>query len=457
MVRACYRIPGVPAVLSLTVACWLGGAFAEAAERPAPDLPAGRRAYEQHCARCHGDLGKGDGLDAKRFYPRPRDLSLGIYKFRSTASGTPPSDDDLFDTITQGLPGSNMPDWQQLDEATRWQLVEYLKSLSPVFQQTPPAPVEIAKDPGAAKADAAKGQDAYEQLGCAACHGASGRANGPSAAGLMDDWGLPIRPADLTQGWSYRGGHSPKAVMLRVLTGIDGAGMPSYTGAVTPEDAWQLAYYVASLQQPPAWRHIVPVTTVRGELPGAADDARWASIERADVRLRNAVTSEGEWAGAPTVRAVAVQAAANEEEIALRVTWHDPSREPAEGAAAGGPSDALAVVLKPSGQEGDTVTLQAWPYQGAPALDLHLWSAATSEASEMIAADFTAGPGTTLPSDAHYEDGRWTVTLRRMLKPQEPEGAGLVHADGLTGIAFVVWDGSAPGTRAVSPWIELQL
>ncbi len=456
MVRTFHRTPRYSAVLSLAVACWTGAAVVEAAERPAPDLPTGRKAYAQHCARCHGDQGKGDGLDAKRFYPRPRDLSMGIYKFRSTASGTPPSDQDLFDTITQGLPGSNMPDWQHLDAATRWQLVEYLKSLSPVFQQAQPAPVEIAADPGA-KANLAKGKELYVQLGCAACHGAAGRANGMSAAGLVDDWGMPIRPANLTQGWSYRGGHSPKAVMLRVLAGIDGAGMPSYTGAVSPQDAWHLSYYVASLQQPPKWKYLVPVTTVHGELPGAADDTRWALVERTDVRLRNAVTPEGEWAKPPTVRAVMVQAAANQEELALRVSWDDPSREPADGAAAAGPSDALAMVLKPAGQDGDVVTLQAWPYQGAPPLDMSLWSAAASAASESLATDFTGGRGTPLHNSAHYEDGRWTVTLRRTLMPQEPAGAGVIHPNGLTGIAFIVWDGGNPETRAVSPWIDLQL
>ena len=83
-----------------------------ASEPPAPDLEVGKAAYSQHCARCHGDIGKGDGVDGKRFYPRPRDLTMGVYKFRSTASGNPPSDDDLFRTITRGLPGTNMPDWQ---------------------------------------------------------------------------------------------------------------------------------------------------------------------------------------------------------------------------------------------------------------------------------------------------------------------------------------------------------
>ena len=89
-----------PRVLTLVIALGMPHGFAAAA-RPSRDLAAGKAAYEQSCARCHGATGAGDGVDAKRFYPRPRDLTMGVYKFRSTASGTPPTDDDLFQTMTR--------------------------------------------------------------------------------------------------------------------------------------------------------------------------------------------------------------------------------------------------------------------------------------------------------------------------------------------------------------------
>src|SRR3989338_5839677 len=279
-----HLLPRSSSIIRIVGVALLGCSAVPGWAAPPPDLEVGRAAYQQSCARCHGDQGRGDGVDAKRFSPLPRDLTLGVYKFRSTASGTPPTDEDLFRTITDGLPGSHMPDWRHLDEATRWQLVAYLKSLSPVFEQTRPEPVPVAADPGPARADLAKGRQVYEQLGCAACHGPQGRANGSSAAGLVDDWGKPIRPANLTKGWSYRGGSEPRAVMLRLLAGIDGAGMPSYTGAVSPEDAWQLAYYVASLQEPAHWNLVTRDTRVTGTLPTAGDDPRWASAERTDGR-----------------------------------------------------------------------------------------------------------------------------------------------------------------------------
>ena len=444
------------ASVAIALMGWVAAAAPAAAEAPAPDPKAGNAAYGQYCARCHGETGKGDGLDAKRFYPRPRDFTLGVYKFRSTASGTAPSDEDLFRTITMGLPGSNMPDWQHLDERTRWQLVYYLKSLSPVFEQTQPAPVQTTPDPGSQHADLKKGREIYEKLGCAACHGNAGRANGTSAAGLVDDWGMPIRPANLTQGWSYRGGHDARSVMLRFLTGIDGAGMPSYAEAISPEDAWQLAYYVTSLQEPVYWNMIAHPLRVEGALPETIEDPRWEQAERTDVPLRNVVTAEGEWAAPPTVKAVGFQAVYTAEGIAFRVSWDDPSHSVER------PPDGLALVLKPAGSQGDVVTLQAWPYAGAPALDFCVWTAAAAATSEVLATDLkwvgtqeTSRPS--LRSVAQYEGGRWQLVFQRPLQPSVPEGAAAIAMDGFTSIAFMVWDGGHPDARAVSPWTDLSL
>lgn len=458
--RGAFLRNSVGTALAITIGITSG---ASAAERPQPDLEDGRAAYGQYCARCHGDTGAGDGVDAKRFYPRPRDLKLGVYKFRSTASGTPPADEDLFRTLTNGLPGTNMPDWRHLDEATRWQLVYYLKSLSPVFE-TQPQPITLSGDPGAKQADLKKGRQVYEQLGCAACHGAQGRANGMSSAGLVDDWGMKIRPANLTKGWTYRGGSDPQSIMMRFMAGIDGAGMPSYVDATTPEDAWQLSYYVASLQEPAHWNYIARASHDAAGLPTAIDDPRWAKAERTDVRARNTVTPNGEWANPPTVQSVSFRVIANTHGAAFLITWDDPSQEPAppvEGeAAAPTEPDALALVLRPHGAAGDNVTLQAWPYRGAPDLDLLYWSAETNRAVEAVADSYDAVRGASpaglasLTSASSYQDGRRTLLLHRLYEPGDPHGAGAIHPHGLTAVAFTVWDGGT-GSQAVTPWVDV--
>lgn len=425
----------------------------------------GRAVYLQQCARCHGVEGKGDGYDAKRLSPRPRDLTSGVFKFRTTASGTAPTDQDLFNTITNGLTAGGMPDWKQLDESVRWQLVAYLKTLSTNFTDNPPQPLDFGTDPGRKRIDLAAGKEVYTKLGCASCHGAGGRANGPSAATFTDNWGAPIRPANLTQGWSYRGGSEPESIVQRVLSGIDGSPMPSYAEAATTDEIWQLAHYVRSLQETPRWTMIVRVPQADGELPTDPEDPRWASVPRTDVRLRNTVEPDGRMANPETISAVTFQALHNGETLALRVQWDDPSEDRQDS------GDALAMAFLPHGLEGDVVSLQTWPLSSAPALDWFAWSA-QSGLREVVAHEYDevfAASASMNTRHASYQDGRWTVVLQRPLVPHSPatEGspeergkrAAALSAGMFAPVAFAAWDGGNPdsGRGAVSQWIDLSL
>jgi cytochrome c553 len=72
-------------------------------------LQRGREVYMKHCVGCHGETGAGDGPAVARLLTRPRDFTSGIYKFRSTDSGSLPLESDLYRTITRGLSGVSMP------------------------------------------------------------------------------------------------------------------------------------------------------------------------------------------------------------------------------------------------------------------------------------------------------------------------------------------------------------
>ena len=74
----------------------------------------GKEVYQKNCAHCHGVEGRGDGSAAENLLPQPRDFTRGLYKIRSTQSGQLPTDQDLFDIITEGMPGSSMPDGKLL-------------------------------------------------------------------------------------------------------------------------------------------------------------------------------------------------------------------------------------------------------------------------------------------------------------------------------------------------------
>ena len=58
-----------------------------------------------------------------------RAISLQRYRLVSTWDRVP-TDQDLFDTISRGMPGSAMPSWEHLTTDQRWGLVYYIKSLA---------------------------------------------------------------------------------------------------------------------------------------------------------------------------------------------------------------------------------------------------------------------------------------------------------------------------------------
>ncbi|MFO1514474.1 MAG: cytochrome c, partial [Verrucomicrobiota bacterium] len=115
--------PCFPAVLILATALHLS---AQPAAQPLP----GQRVYEQHCAACHGGKGDGNGPAAVWLYPKPRDFSAGQFKIKSTPAQALPTDEDLFQSVTRGLPGSSMPSFAYLTEGERREVAQYVKFLT---------------------------------------------------------------------------------------------------------------------------------------------------------------------------------------------------------------------------------------------------------------------------------------------------------------------------------------
>src|SRR6266851_3422102 len=72
----------------------------------------GAALYQERCASCHGKTGRGDGEYAGLLDPRPRDFTSGRFKFRSTDTGSLPTDEDLAHSITEGLHGTSMATWK---------------------------------------------------------------------------------------------------------------------------------------------------------------------------------------------------------------------------------------------------------------------------------------------------------------------------------------------------------
>ena len=98
-------------------------------------LARGRNIFMHMCVFCHGEDGNGGGNATEYLYPWPRDFRKGIFKFRTTPTGTLPRDEDLYRTIIEGVPGTSMPAWKDaLTPEDTWALINNIKKFSPRFK-----------------------------------------------------------------------------------------------------------------------------------------------------------------------------------------------------------------------------------------------------------------------------------------------------------------------------------
>jgi mono/diheme cytochrome c family protein len=66
-----------------------------------------------------------------------------------------------------------------------------------------------------------------------------------------DDWGNPIRPANLNRG-VYKGGRRPLDIFWRIAKGINGAQMPAhYPSPLDDKKVWDLVNFVLALPYEP--------------------------------------------------------------------------------------------------------------------------------------------------------------------------------------------------------------
>jgi mono/diheme cytochrome c family protein len=211
----------------------------------------GRTLYEANCTQCHGVAGDGNGYGAPFLVPPPRDFTTAAYKFRTTGSGSLPTDEDLFRIISRGANGTGMPPWQYLlTEQERWALVDYVKTFSPRFASGKPPAIHPLPVPPAKPSDPARGKTLYAEMQCAKCHGAEGRGDGPSALTLTDGKGRHINSRDFTTPAAFRTGWNEAEIVRTFETGLNGTPMPSYAGSMSAQEQYDLAAYVMSMAGP---------------------------------------------------------------------------------------------------------------------------------------------------------------------------------------------------------------
>lgn len=347
--------------LGMLLAAWPGIATGN----PGSEETTGRKLFGQYCSPCHGQMGRGDGELAYLLYPKPRDFTQRLFKLRSTPSGEVPTREDLRRTIVEGMPGTAMPSFAFLQDRKIDALVEEVRKLGGFEGASPhrvpvPRPLPFSDDLVSA------GRRVFTDLGCAQCHGVSGKGDGPSAKSLRDNWGYPIPVRDFTRG-TYVGGGEPENLYLRFVTGMDGTPMPSYLGmlqemgkteAERQRLTWGLVYYVKSLETEEAReRHGVPPEN--GIL-----SARKVSPRRSENYFTDSFN--GDWSQAPLYAiplsrlwqkdndnrtVIMVRALYNRRYVAVMMEWADSTQD-GEMVRVQDFQDAAAVQFSVKGEPG---------------------------------------------------------------------------------------------------------
>jgi mono/diheme cytochrome c family protein len=98
---------------------WKAPRAAKALRNPVTGVGGAGAVVEANCASCHGDGGKGNGPAALALPTKPADWT--------SARVQQQSDGEIFWKITNGR--AVMPAWKHLPEQTRWELVNYIRSL----------------------------------------------------------------------------------------------------------------------------------------------------------------------------------------------------------------------------------------------------------------------------------------------------------------------------------------
>jgi mono/diheme cytochrome c family protein len=271
----------------------------------------GYEAYMLYCYACHGEQGDGRGPASAGMRPPPRNFQQAKFKFAGVPAGQLPVDEALDRTVRRGLHGTPMLPWDITDgerhaliqyiktfkapgaEKNRWQ-----------EEEVGPA-IEISPDPWKGKeAEAvALGERVYHvsgegYAGCSGCH--AGYAPFDTVATMtqeitkepvagfredfyrttpresqypieVDDRGETVKPhmvmvpdflfhkvktvyplgTQIRDGFMRLVEYSPDMqrtdLYRTIASGIDGAAMPTWKGALPEENLWALTYYVQSL------------------------------------------------------------------------------------------------------------------------------------------------------------------------------------------------------------------
>jgi mono/diheme cytochrome c family protein len=274
-------------------------------------LSQGHESYMLYCYGCHGEHGDGTGPASVGMRPPPRNFQQAKFKFAGVPAGQLPVDEALDRTLVRGLHGTPMLAWDipEVERVRVIQYLKTFKTpgaeKSRWQEEEPGTPTEISPDPWVGKeAEAiALGEKVYHvsgdgYAGCSGCHASYAPFEKVAAMTLeitkepvagfredfyrtsvretqypieLDEKGETKKPHQiLVPDFLYHKTKTAYPVGTRIHTGflkseeytaqmqrtdlyrtiasgIDGAAMPTWKGALPEQNLWALTYYVQSL------------------------------------------------------------------------------------------------------------------------------------------------------------------------------------------------------------------
>jgi len=464
-------------------------------EKQNPSIKQGKNIYLKKCAFCHGEKGKGDGPSKEYTLPHPRNLTKGHIKIRSTSFGKIPTDEDLFDAVSNGMKGTTMPSWSHLSNSDRQSLVLYIKSLSKKFKKFKKRGkkhkiITIPEPPTLSQEGIERGKKSF-MINCSGCHGVKGRGDGVTTARIVDYSSNAIWPRNLSEPWNFRRGTTRKDIFLTLRTGLSTTAMPKFSPRIfKDQEIWDIVDFVLTLGSPkqPQVKPVILAKKTSEDLPDDFNASFWTKMKSAYIPLGGQILQKPK-SYFPTVRNLTVRAAYNDKEIAFKIDWDDPSYDPAlqeKNIVKASPTPPLPEHLKGAKEEEpiepvkpdfpDALALQfnlnnevVKPYflngDSDHPVNLWKWTSSDNTAHEWNATGLTNwslqnDKSQSIKTQANYQFGRYFLIIKRKLKVNDEKIDVQFEAGKSLLIAFNIWDGyqgENGAKKTISSWFELQL
>lgn len=450
------------------------------------DASNGKVIFEKRCYYCHGFEGGGDGPVVPRLDPKPRNFRDAHFKFRTTPFNTLPTEDDLFRTISKGIPGTAMPFFSTLlSDSELRDVIAYIKTFNERWgSEGPGQPISIGSAPASTPEIIEQGKKVFEKAMCFVCHGTDGRGNGPITNTMRNEWGFQYKARNFTRGWLFKRGSTVEDIFITVSTGLNGTPMGSFVDLLSVEERWQVAHFVKSLN-----REAAPVTItgssimvqskmlLEDELPTNPDDPIWESLAVPTEIMTGPqlMTVPRQWV--PSTLSITVRSVFNKTDIAFLLEWDDRTGAQGErfrdAIAVQFPNKVTAGTAKPHfamGAMGGSVNIWQWKSEYIAENQLEGYQNILNISGgkvfkEMNAKGFKKAPelqkidSQMVTGDSIWHNGKWKVVMKRPLLTNSKKDIQFEPNKNIP-IAFATWDGGnndIGGRHNVAPWYYLIL